>query len=115
MKINNDIRVQIKRKFVTALFIIASLATFAALGDGKDGGKTTHHKSLLSAKKTPYDFKNFSLKSRYNFRGNTILSLSQDRYLTLNTIATYQKGNTTYILPMKKKVLLEKIKFNPAQ
>ena len=115
MKINTVIKIQIKRKLVTALFITGSLATFAALGDGKDGGKTTHHKSLLSVKKTPYDFKTFSLKSRYNFRGNTILNMSQDRYLTLNTIATYQKGNTTYILPMKKKVILEKIKFNPAQ
>jgi len=115
MKINTAIKIQIKRKLVTALFITGSLATFAALGDGKDGGKTTHHKNLLSVKKTPYDFKTFSLKSRYNFRGNTILNMSQDRYLTLNTIATYQKGNTTYILPMKKKVLLEKIKFNPAQ
>ena len=115
MKINTTIKIQIKRKLVTALFITASLVTFAALGDGKDGGKTTHHKSLLSVKKTPYDFKTFSLKSRYNFRGNTIVNLTQDRYLTLNTIATYQKGNTTYILPMKKKVLLEKIKFNPAQ
>lgn len=115
MKINKDIKTHLKRKLVTALFITASFATFAALGDGKDGGKTNHHKSLLSAKKNPHDFKTFSLKSRYNFRGNTVLSLSQDRYLTLNTIATYQKGNTTYILPMKKKVLLEKIKFNPAQ
>ena len=115
MKINNDIRIQVKRKLVTALFIAASLVTFAALGDGKGGGKASHQKSLLSAKKNPYDFKTFSLKSRYNFRGNTIVNLSQDRYLTLNTIATYQKGNTTYILPMKKKVLLERIKFNPAQ
>ncbi len=115
MKINKNINIQLKRKLVTALFITASLVTFAALGDGKDGGKTTHQKSLLSVKKNPYNFKTFSLKSRYNFRGNTILNLSQDKYLTLNTIATYQKGNTTYILPMKKKVLLERIKFNPAQ
>lgn len=32
----------------------------------------------------------------------------------LNTVVTYQKGNTTYIMPLKKKVFLEKINFNPA-
>jgi len=32
----------------------------------------------------------------------------------LNTVATYQKGNATYVLPLKKKVMLGKIKFNPA-
>jgi hypothetical protein len=97
------------------VFITVSVAAFAALGDGrKDEGKKTHQKSLLSIKSNTYNFKNFSLKSRYNFRGSTILSIPQDKYITLNTVATYQKGNTIYILPMKKKVLLDKVKFNPA-
>ena len=114
MKINTIINHSFKRKLVTAIFITASLATFAALGDGKkDDSKKTSQKSLLS-KTSTYNFKNFSLKSRYNYRGSTILSTSGDKYIILNTVATYQKGNTTYILPMKKKVLLDKIKFNPA-
>lgn len=115
MKINKNINISVKRKLVTALFITASLFTFASLGDGKEGGKSSHLKNFLSVKKHPYDFKTFSLKSRYNFRGSIVWNLSQDKYVTLNTIATYQKGNTTYILPMRKKVLLERIKFNPAQ
>jgi len=32
----------------------------------------------------------------------------------LNTVVTYQKGNATYVLPLKRKVLLDKVKFNPA-
>lgn len=115
MNFNITINSSIKRKLVTGVLITASLATFAALGDGKkEGGKRTQQKSLLSIKTNPYNFKAFSLRSRYNYRGSNILSISQDKYITVNTVATYQKGNTTYILPMKKKVLLEKIKFNPA-
>lgn len=115
MKINILINHSVKRKLVTAVFVTASLAAFAALGDGRrDEGKKTHQKSLLSIKSATYNFKTFSLKSRYNFRGSTILSVPKDKYITLNTVVTYQKGNTTYILPMKKKVLLDKVNFNPA-
>lgn len=115
MKNKISISHSIKRKLVTAVFITASLVTFAALGDGKKDDSKKAQKSLLSGKTNPYNFKSFSLKSRYNYRGSNILNTSpQENYITLNTVATYQKGNTTYVLPMKKKVLLDKIKFNPA-
>ena len=113
MKINILLHSSLKKKIVTALFITASVAAFAALGDGKRDGTKKSQKTLLS-KPSVYNFKTFSLKSRYNYRGGTILRKEEDKYITLNTVATYQKGNTNYILPMKKKVLLEKIKFNPA-
>jgi len=114
MKSNPSIKHYIRRKLVTAIFITASLVTFAALGDGKKDNSKKTQKNLLSAKTNPYNFKNFSLRSRYNYRGSTILNLSEkNKYITLNTVATYQKGNITYILPLKKKVLLDKIKFNP--
>ena len=115
MKKSTSISHNFKRKLVTVIFITASLATFAALGDGKKDDRKRSQKSLLTNKTNPYNFKSFSLKSRYNYRGSNILSLNQqNNYITLNTVATYQKGNSTYILPMKKKVLLDKIKFNPA-
>lgn len=99
---------------MTAIFITASLATFAALGDGKKDDSKRTQKSLLSNKINPYNFKSFSLKSRYNYRGSNVLNMSRkDNFITLNTVATYQKGNITYIMPLKKKVLLDKIKFNP--
>lgn len=114
MKKRISISHYIKRKLVTAIFITASLVTFAALGDGKKDDSKRTQKSLLSNKTNPYNFKSFSLKSRYNYRGSNVLNISQqNNYITVNTVATYQKGNTTYILPMKKKVLLDKIKFNP--
>ena len=114
MKTSTSIRKCIRRKLVTAVFITASLVTFAALGDGKKDDSKRTQKSLLSHKTNPYNFKSFSLKSRYNYRGSSVFNTNQ-HYITLNTVATYQKGNVTYVLPLKKKVLLDKIKFNPAQ
>ena len=103
-------------KLITAVLISASVAAFATLGDGsKDKGKRTTPKNLLSIKPYPYNFKSFSLRSGYNYRGSTVFNNApQHKYIVLNTVVTYEKGNTTYILPLKKKVLLDKIKFNPA-
>jgi hypothetical protein len=114
MKLRTAISRQIKRKLITLVCISASFAAFATLGDGGNkGGAKSSQKSLLSVKTTNYNFKTFSLKSGYNFRGNNVLgNNSQGRYILLNTVVTYQKGNNTYILPLKKKVLLDKINFN---
>lgn len=116
MKFRSIIHHHLKAKLVTAVFITASLAAFATLGEkGKDGSKASHQKTtLLSTRTYPSDFKHFSLKSGYNYRGSNILSSPvQSRYITLNTsVLTYQKGNSTYILPLKKKVFAGKINFN---
>lgn len=98
------------RKIVTVLLITVSVAAFATLGDG--GKKTFSTKNLLS-KKATYNFKAFSLKTGYQYRGSVLLSLQQSDYISINTV-TYHKGNTTYILPLKKQLVLDKIKFNPA-
>jgi hypothetical protein len=103
----------LKRKLVTALLITASLASFATLGDG--GKKTAPSKRTLLSNKAVYKNHTFTLKSGFNYRGNNLLNLHDEKkYIMLNTVVTYQKGNATYILPMKKKVLLDKVTFNPA-
>ena len=98
----------IKRKLATAVLVTASIAAFATLGD--DGGK----KASKSA--TPeFNPKTFSLRTTYNYKSNNLFSTYKpQKFIMLNTVVTYQKGNATYILPLKKKVLLNKIKFNPA-
>jgi hypothetical protein len=98
----------LKRKIATAVFVTASLAAFATLGDGgKKGSKTPELSS------TTLSSKNFSLRSGYNYKSNNLFNLgSPKQFIMLNTVATYQKGNATYVLPLKKKVLLDKIKFN---
>lgn len=104
----------LRRKLVTVLFIVASVAAFATLGDGGDK-RQQQSKKLLSTKPGFYNYKNFTLKSHYNWRGNTVITKKQEeKYITLNNVISLQRGNSTYILPMKRKVLLDKIKFNPA-
>ncbi len=106
MSITTTIKSLLKRKLATAVLISASMAAFGTLGDG---GKKD---SKISA--TPLGSRNFSLKSGHNYRGNNLFSSTPtNKYILLNTTVTYQKGNATYILPLKKKVLLDKVKFTP--
>ncbi len=115
MKLSSIINCHFKAKLATAVFITASLAAFATLGEkGRDGSKKVHQRTLLSTKTYPSDFRTFSLKSGYNYRGSHILSTPlQNRLITLNTtVVTYQKGNNTYILPLKKKAFAGRIDFN---
>lgn len=99
----------LKRKLVTAVLISISIASFATLGDG---GHKNHTDNLGL---TPvFNPKNFSLRSGFNFKGNNLFTASSDRYIILNTVITIQRGNSTYVMPLKKKVLLDKIKINPA-
>ena len=96
----------LKRKIATVVLITASMAAFATLGD--DSGKKA--KSVA-----PNSSKNFSLRPTYSYRGNNLLTTRSSRFIVLNTNVTYQKGNATYIVPLKKKVLLDKVKFNSTQ
>jgi hypothetical protein len=97
----------IKRNLATAVLVTASLAAFATFVD--DGGKK-------GTKISSPDFtvRNFSLRTTYNYKSNNLFTSSKSpKFIMLNTVVTYQKGNATYILPLKKKVLLDKIKFSP--
>ena len=99
------------RKAATIFMVTATaLGSFAALGDGKIKG-SEKGKSLTTAKKV-YSNTNFSLKSNYQYRGSQILNEhNEESFIMLNTNITLQKGNTTYIMPLKKKVIFEKVKF----
>lgn len=98
------------KKLVVLLVIAGSaVASFATLGDGnkKSGAKTP----LLSSK--TYRPGSFSLRSGYTYRGNQVISPeTKNLYISLNTTVTYQKGNTTFIVPLKKKVILSNIKID---
>lgn len=99
----------IKKKVVTAALLTASIAAFATFGEG---GRKDRGQSLLLNKSHYLSAKTFSLKSNYNYRGNQVLTGYTNRYIVLNTNITYQRGNNTYILPLKRKVLLDKVIIN---
>lgn len=98
----------IRKKLATLLLVSASLAAFATLGDGGKKAKKDNSSVLL-----PYSAKNFSLRSNYNYRSNNLLNVPvKKEFIMLNPVITYQKGNSAYILPLKKMPLMGKIKFS---
>ncbi len=100
-----------KKAAIIIVLLGSTLGAFGTLGDGK--GKP-RQKSLLTKAPVFLNTGTFSLKSTYDFRGNHIINEEKNNYLFINTTLTYKKGNTTYIVPIKRKVILDKIKFNPA-
>ena len=99
------------KKMATLVLVSASVAAFATLGDGGKQGRKNNDPVLL-----PYSAKDFSLRSNYNYRSNNLFSQPEKKeFIMLNPVVTYQKGNTAYILPLKKMPLLGKIRFSPSQ
>lgn len=98
-----------KRLVMLSLIAVSAVASFATLGDGnkKSGSKTP----LLSSK--TYRPGSFSLRSGYTYRGNQVINAQATKhYINLNTTVTYQKGNTTFIVPLKKRVILSNVKID---
>lgn len=113
MKTNGTILKVFGRVSATMLMLaMITAAAFATLGDGKSTNTKPAKKSLLSSK-TSLKPGTFSLSSGYNFRGTQVFSSSNSNYtINLNTIATYQTGRVSYIVPLKKKLLVENVKID---
>jgi hypothetical protein len=112
LKTNHSILLKVLGTKIAVILLIAgsTVAAFATLGDGKiKGDKNKPLRSLLSNKTQA---NSFSLHSGYSFRGTQVMSPSAPRYINLNTVVTYQRGHSTYILPLKKKVLLPNVKID---
>lgn len=102
----------LRRKLLTGLLVVASAAAaYATLGDGsgktKKSGLLSNHYAATAPGK-------FSLKSGYQYRGSQIISQStQNNVISLHSVITYQKGNTTYIVPLKTNVnTTDKVRFS---
>lgn len=107
----------ITRKLAVAALIFSSaVAAYATLGDGKSTRSDLPKKSLLS-NRAEVKTSHLSLRSGLNFRGSSVINASAEKkYISLNTVVTVQKGNSTYILPMKKKILQNvKVEFGNRQ
>ena len=97
--------------FLTTLFSVQILASFADRG----AGKKRSSKIVLNIK-TPVSFGtslNFNLKNGLKYTGSFTKALSIIKTTTttptifsFNSFVTYQKGNSTYIVPYKQKVFV---------
>jgi hypothetical protein len=113
LKTNFSIRLMSAGKKLLVMTILGgfAFAAFATLGDGKAG--RAKPRKMLSTKISNHST-SFSLRSGYTFRGREIINFDQSRSVNFNTVVTYQQGNATYSMPLKKKVILNnKITFNP--
>jgi hypothetical protein len=101
----------LRRKLALIGFIaFSTMAAFATLGDGKKANTLPSNTKLLSGRTAT---NNFTLRSGYSFRGSQVLnSTSEKKYINLNTTLTVQKGNTTYVVPLKKKVVVANVKID---
>ena len=107
------IRRILSRKLSVILLLAVSAGAFATLGDGKI--RSDVPKGALLSNKNASRPGSFSLKSGYTYRGTQVIKTQSERkYISLNTVVTIQKGNTTYIAPLKKKVILENVKIDIA-
>lgn len=89
---------------VVFLLAASAISAFAILGD--KGRTPRTNRSFLSNQDFAIN-SGFSLRSHYNFRGSQIIDpTTSTEYINLNTVITYQKGNTTYIVPLKKKIFI---------
>lgn len=98
-----------KKLAVLMLLAITCVGAFASLGDGKK--KAGNGSSLLL--NTNNTKGSFSLRSTYKYRGSQVINTqAEKRVIRLNTVVTVQRGNTTYVVPLKKNVLLGNIKID---
>ena len=106
MSINQTTILKALRRIATVSFLaVTAFSAFAVLGDGK--GKNPKNRSLLLNENSSIIPGSFSLKSGYSYRGSQVININKtSRYINLNTVLTYQKGNTTYIVPVKKKIFI---------
>ena len=117
MRTNSSILKMLSRKFGMMLLLLAvsTVGAFATLGDGKTRTTNPNKKSLLSIR-TNYRPGYFSLNPGYQFRGRSVINTQpkENTYINLNSPITYQSGHTSYIVPLKKKMVLnDRIVFNP--
>jgi hypothetical protein len=111
-KANTGTRSIAKKLAVLFLITVTGMVSFATLGDGNKKSESSKRSLVISGRNNIRQG-SFSLRSGYSFRGSQVINTQQERnYIRLNTIVTMQKGNTTYIVPLKKKVGIGNVKIN---
>lgn len=101
----------LKKLGIILLFACTGMGAFATLGDGNK--KSDKPKTKILSSRTTAKPGSFTLKSGYNYRGNYVINAETNkRTIRLNTVVTVQKGRTTFIVPLKKSVILNKVKLD---
>jgi hypothetical protein len=102
-------------KFTKRLLILAVLFGSANVVLADRGfGKRNKSKAILNVNTSNTSLRNaiaFNLKSGLSYRGTLLTSTVRVNSGFMNTsLVTYQKGNTTYIIPYKNKIIMPDVK-----
>ena len=100
---NHQMKKLTRQAAICAVLVVMVILTFASKGGGGDKKYNSSFKSNFTPIRS---LSSFTLKtsSSYN-NGSYLFNAGRDNNrLSLNTMITYEKGNTTYILPYKYKV-----------
>ena len=93
----------LKKSLIIGLAMVGTVVLALA----SSGGGGNKKKSLASAKQGFTPLKSsygLTLKAGPNYTGSYIYSSQRNNILSYNTLITYQKGNTIFILPYKYKL-----------
>jgi hypothetical protein len=92
------------KRLITCSLMIGIVALALASSGGGDKKRSTLRSDIK-----PLSTSGFSLKSGPKYTGSLIHSAHKNRNFVLyNTVVTYQKGNTIYVLPYKYKMATAK-------
>lgn len=91
------------------LTLFSGMYAYATLGEGRRKSAKRKAELRLSnrVENTPGTF---SLRSGYQFRGSTVLKTEEKSTIRINSVVSMQKGNQIYTMPLKKNVLVDKVK-----
>lgn len=96
------------RKLIRKALISASLVAVVGLAVASKGGGGDKQKANVPLKTNFVPIRTtsgFTLKAGPTFTGSTILSAEKTPdYISFHTLITYQRGNTTFIMPRTFKV-----------
>ncbi len=104
------------QKRLICLVLSVGIAAIAFAGESLGGGGGDKPKVSLISNFALSPFKantGFTLKAGPSYRGSSLFNEPKTAdFLMVNSVITYQKGNTTYILPYKHKVSITAAKSN---
>ena len=100
---------------LSKLILVSSVLFGAALSTFADGGVAKKSKSKITLNiSTPTILRNsvsLNLRSGLRYSGSMLLSQHTiNNSMISNTLVSYQKGNTVYIIPYKQKIVMPEIK-----
>ena len=100
----------LKKSVVSATLLSIVFFALASSGGGKKKSSSTLGVVPVSSKSI------LSLKSRPSYSGSSFLTTTNTKNTTIiRSVVTYQKGNTTYVIPSQYKVNNSKFCFTPAK